>query len=130
MNARAPAARHSRTAQAAPPGVSASELAHGKYPAGHGTPYPQTWPGEFETLISNLPDVVFRLDKGLGKTAREVGMAPDACDVFEVAAQRALRDGEPQVIQFTDRGRTFRTRLATACREIPTPFWCEAPRGA
>jgi two-component system, chemotaxis family, CheB/CheR fusion protein len=86
---------------------------------------------DFERLVASIPDVLFRLDLDLrhlfispnietlaglapqsfiGKTGREVGLASAACDILEAGARRAL-EGTSTMVQFSVRGRTFRTRL-------------------
>jgi len=88
--------------------------------------------GPVDGLVASLKEVVFRLDLELrhvfmspviekwtglspasfiGKTVREMGLAPDACDAFERAARRALARGEAEDVHYSDRGRTFHSRL-------------------
>jgi len=88
--------------------------------------------GDPERLLAGLPDAVFRLDRGLryllagaaterwtgvpperllGRTAREAGVAPEACGALETAACRVLENGEPEVARFTHRGWAVRTWL-------------------
>jgi PAS domain S-box-containing protein len=87
---------------------------------------------EFARLVENLPDVVFRLDRALrhtyispvverftgltpeqfqGKTGREVGLPPEACDMFEAHCREVLTSGEESQLEFGHGGRHFRTRL-------------------
>ena len=87
---------------------------------------------DFERLVANLSNVVFRLDRELrhlfispvieswtgispqnyiGKTMHEVGAAPPACEVFEAAARRALAHGKTEVVQFSDHDHVYRSRL-------------------
>ena len=85
----------------------------------------------YQTLVESLPDVVFRLDRGLrhryvsgaaerfwgipaasflGRTAREIGLRGEACDALDAAARRALA-GEPQEVEWREGDRVARSRL-------------------
>jgi PAS domain S-box-containing protein len=87
---------------------------------------------DLEKLVEHLPDVIFRVDgelrvvfisagverftgippRGyLGKTVREMGVDPAACDRLEEGARRVLARGLPESIEFADVGRVFRARL-------------------
>ena len=87
---------------------------------------------EFSTLVENLPDIVFRLDRELRylfinraveqlsrmspehflhKTSRELGIPTEASDALEAAGHTVFDTGQSQVVELAVRSRFFRLRL-------------------
>jgi len=91
---------------------------------------------EFSTLIENLPDVVFRLDRDLrhlyisptveqassippqyflGKTGREAGLPAHLCDLFEAECHKAIATGQVTEMEFSLGDRQYRSRIIPEC---------------
>lgn len=87
---------------------------------------------QFATLVENLPDVVFRLDRNLrhryisplieritgrpagawlGKTGREMGLPAESCDRFEATCRQVLAEGLVGWLDFTYDGHDYRSRI-------------------
>lgn len=87
---------------------------------------------ELELLIDSSPDILFRIDRDLrfvflggnvegmigipadvflGKTARETGLQPSACDAFEAAARAAIESCEMREVDVELGESVYRARL-------------------
>ncbi|MBW4565080.1 MAG: PAS domain-containing sensor histidine kinase [Mojavia pulchra JT2-VF2] len=87
---------------------------------------------EFVTLVENLPDIIFRLDRDLrhiyispkaqdesnistqqflGKTGRELQLPTDACDLFEAKCHEALATGQMTRVEYSIAGKRYLSRL-------------------
>ena len=87
---------------------------------------------DVDALVSHLPDLIFRLDRGLrhvfvggathrtgslrpskflGKTGRQLGFPAELCDRFEPVCRSVFRTGKPGVLEFEVRGVWIRHRV-------------------
>ena len=91
---------------------------------------------QFSTLIENLPDIVFRLDRDLrhlyvsptveqpssvppqqflGKTGRETGLPADICDIFEAKCHEVIATGQVTQMEFSLGDKHYRSRIIPEC---------------